>query len=110
MRLNVRAGVRLRVRPARTTSHGTIKFRGRLKGGPARRGVQVALFAVDRTGRRRVPVSILRADSAGRFKFKYRFVRTFAPFTYRFQARVDAQPGYPYSAGASRVVTVQIVR
>ena len=98
-------------RPAtRTTSHGTIRFRGRLLGRASSRGVQVALYAVDRRDGAACRSRSSRADSTGRFGFKYRFVRTFAPFTYRFQARVDAQPGYPYAAGTSRVVTVRIVR
>ena len=108
--LRVRAGVRLTVRPRRTASHGTIRFLGKLLGGPGRAKAQVGLYAVDRTGRRRVPVELLSTGKNGRFRFQYRFVRTFAPFTYRFQARVAAQPGYPYAAGQSRVVTVRIVR
>lgn len=72
--------------------------------------MQVALYAVDRTARRRVPVEVLKTDARGRFRYRYRFMRTFAPFTYRFQARVASQPGYPYAAGRSRIVAVRIVR
>lgn len=107
--LAVRAGVRLRVSPRRNSSRGRIRFSGRWLG-RARDGVQVALYAVDRTSRRCVPVEILETDDKGRFRYRYRFVRTFAPFTYRFQGRGARQPGYPYAAGASRVVLVRIVR
>jgi hypothetical protein len=109
-KLNVRAGVRLRVVPRRTTSRGTIRFSGRLVGGPGRRRIQVTLYAVTRVGRSRVPVAVLRTDGRGRFRFAYRFVRTFAPFTYRFQARVEAQPTYPYAAAGSNIATVRVVR
>jgi hypothetical protein len=108
--LDVRAGVTLVVRPRRTTSRGTIRFRGRLLGDPGRAGVQVTLYAVGRQARSRVPVAVLRTDSAGRFRFRYQFLRTFAPFTYRFVAQVQSQRGYPYAAAASRPVTVRVVR
>jgi hypothetical protein len=108
--LAVRAGVRFAVRPRRTTSRGTIRFRGRLLGGPNRGGAQVALYAVGRRERSRVPVSVLTTNRKGRFRFRYRFVRTFAPFTYRFVARVERQRGYPYAAASSPVATVKVVR
>jgi hypothetical protein len=108
--LNVRAGVKLRVTPRRTTSRGRITFAGRLLGGPNRAGTQVQLFAVARKGRDRVPVATLRADRRGRFHFRYRFRRTFAPFTYYFQAVVQRQNGYPYATGRSKRVSVRIVR
>ena len=108
--LNVRAGVSLKVRPRRTTSRGRISFSGRLLGGPNRAGTQVQLFAVARKGRDRVPVATLRADRRGRFHFGYRFRRTFAPFTYYFQAVVPRQNSYPYATGSSKRVSVRIVR
>jgi hypothetical protein len=108
--LHVRAGVSLAVRPRRTSPHGRIAFTGRLLGGPGRRGTQVQLFAVARRGRDRVPVATLRADRRGRFRFSYRFRRTFAPFTYYFQAVVQRQNGYPYATGRSKRVSVRIVR
>jgi hypothetical protein len=108
--LHVRAGVSLRVMPRRTTSRGRISFIGRLLGGPNRAGTQVQLFAVARKGRDRVPVATLRADRRGRFQFRYRFRRTFAPFTYYFRAVVERQNGYPYATGSSKRVSVRIVR
>jgi hypothetical protein len=108
--LDVRAGVMLVVRPRRTTSRGTIRFRGRLLGDPGRAGVQVTLYAVGRQARSRVPVAVLTTDSGGRFRFRYQFLRTFAPFTYRFVAQVQRQRGYPYAAAASPPVTVRVVR
>jgi hypothetical protein len=55
-------------------------------------------------------VTTLRTDARGRFRFSYRFLRSFAPFTYRFRARLLRQASYPYVDGASRIVTVRIVR
>jgi hypothetical protein len=65
---------------------------------------------VGRRGREKVPVTILRANRNGRFRFAYRFRRSFAPFTYHFQAVVRRQPGYPYVTGSSPSVAVHIVR
>ncbi len=110
VRLNVHAGVRLAVRPKRTTSHGTIQFAGRLSGRSDRSGLQVTLYAVDRSGRRRVPVEVVRTDARGRFRFRYRFARTFAPFTYRFVAKCERQATYPYAAGTSPPAIVRVVR
>jgi hypothetical protein len=109
-RLQVRAGVRLTVRPKRITSRGRIVFSGALRGGPGRPGTQVAIYAVGRRGREKVPVTILRADRKGRFRFAYRFRRSFAPFTYHFQAVVRRQQGYPYVTGSSPTVAIHIVR
>jgi hypothetical protein len=108
--LDVRAGLRLQVRPHRIAPRGRIAFAGRLLGGSGQRNTQVGLFAVARRGRDRVPVATLRADRRGRFHFSYRFRRTFAPFTYYFQAVVQRQNGYPYATGRSSRVSVRIVR
>ena len=110
LRMNVRAGVRLTVRPRRTTSRGSIRFLGRLLGRSDRAGLQVTLYAVDRAGRRRVPVEVVRTDSRGRFRFRYRFARTFAPFTYRFIAKYERQATFPYAAGTSPVAKVRVVK
>jgi hypothetical protein len=81
-----------------------------LLGGPNRRGVTIGIYAVARRGRARVPVEILRTDARGRFRFAFRFRRSFAPFTYRFRARVPRQASYPYASGWSRTAVVKVVR
>jgi hypothetical protein len=100
----------LTVNPARVKNRGRIVFRGRLIGGPGKGGAQVTIEAVGRNVRQRVPVATLRTDKRGRFRFSYRFLRSFAPFTYRFRARLIRQASYPYASGSSRIVTVKIVR
>jgi hypothetical protein len=57
-----------------------------------------------------VSVSVLRTGEKGGFRFNYRFRRTFAPFTYRFQARIKQQPTYPYAAAGSNRAVVRVVR
>ena len=53
-----------------------------------RRGVAVAMYAVGRRGRDRVPVAVA-AYRRGRdgSRFDYRFRRSFAPFAYRFRVQ-----------------------
>ena len=110
VKLGVRPRIALKVKPRRVRNRGRITFRGRLVGGPGRGGAQVTIEAVGRDVRSRVPVTTLRTDRRGRFRFSYRFLRSFAPFTYRFRARLMRQASYPYAGGASRIVTVRIVR
>jgi hypothetical protein len=108
--LRVRAGLAFTVRPRRVASRGRITFQGRLLGGPGRAGDQIALYAVARRGQDRVPVAVVRTDRRGHFRFIYRFRRTFAPFTYRFRAKLPTQAGYPYVGAWSRTVAVRVVR
>jgi hypothetical protein len=110
LKLNVGPKIALSVKPRRVQNRGQITFRGRLVGGPGKAGAQLTIEAVGRDVRSRVPVTTLRTDPRGRFRFSYRFLRSFAPFTYRFRARLMRQASYPYAAGASRIVTVRIVR
>jgi hypothetical protein len=106
--VTVRAGVRLSVKPGHVGTRGRIRFSGRLLGGPGRKGVQVALYAVPRRGSARVPVAVLRADQQGHFKYRYRFTRTLAPTTYWFQAMLESQRGYPYAPARSRRALVRV--
>jgi hypothetical protein len=110
VKLGVRPKIAFRVTPRNVKNRGSITFRGRLLGGPGKGGAQLTIEAVGRDVRSRVPVTTLRTDARGRFRFSYRFLRSFAPFTYRFRARLMRQASYPYAGGASRIVTVRIVR
>ncbi len=110
MEFRVRADLSLSVSPRQVGAHGRISFRGRLIGGPGRAGNQVTIYAVARRGSDRVPVAVLRTDRRGRFLFSYRFQRTFAPFTYRFRAKLPTQVGYPYVGAWSRTVAVRVGR
>ena len=106
--LGVRAGIRLRVAPRRVRNGQTIRFRGRLKGGPARKGTRLTVDVLVPDARRRLPIGNVRADGKGRFRFTYRFRRTLVKARYRFQARLTAQPGYPYRGATSKRVSVLV--
>jgi hypothetical protein len=107
--IRVRAGVRFSASPRHVRNGSVITFRGRLRGGPGRRGVTVVIYAVGRRvrgQRARVPVEALRTDRHGRFAYRYRFQKIAGPFHYRFQARVRPDRGYPYAPGRSKIVHV----
>jgi hypothetical protein len=106
--LGVRAGFRLRLSPRRVRNGQRVVFRGRLKGGPARKGTRVTIDVLVPDARRRVPIGNVKADAKGRFRFTYRFRRTLVQARYRFQARLVAQPGYPYRGATSRRVSVVV--
>ncbi len=106
--LGVKAGLRLRLSPRRVTNGQKVKFAGKLKGGPARKGTRVTIDVLVPDARRRVPIGNVKADAKGRFKFAYRFRRTLVKALYRFQARLTPQPGYPYRGATSRRVSVVV--
>jgi hypothetical protein len=106
--LGVRAGFRLRLSPRKARNGQRVVFRGRLQGGPARKGTRVTIDVLVPDARRRVPIGSVRADAKGRFRFAYRFRRTLVKARYRFQARLVAQPGYPYRGATSRRVSVVV--
>ena len=104
--LGVRAGIRLALEPRRVRNGQRIRFLGRLKGGPARKGARVTIDVLVPDARRRLPIGNVKADGRGRFRFGYRFRRTLVKARYRFQARLTRQPGYPYRGATSRRVSV----
>lgn len=105
--LQTRAGLVFSVSPRRPGPRGTIRFRGRLRGGPGRAGTQVVISALG-GARSRIPVATVRADARGRFRYRYRFTNSSPGTTYRFRATMHAQRSYPYATGSSRAVTVRI--
>jgi len=106
--LGVKAGIKLRLKPRHVRNGQKIRFLGRLKGGPARKGTRVTIDVLVPDARRRVPIGNVKADGKGRFRFSYRFRRTLVKARYRFQARLTAQPGYPYRGATSRRVSVVV--
>jgi hypothetical protein len=106
--LGVRAGFRLKLRPRRVRNGQRVTFRGQLRGGPGREGARLSIDVLVPDARRRVPIGSVPADAKGRFRFAYRFRRTLVKARYRFQARLVAQPGYPYRGGTSHRVSVLV--
>jgi hypothetical protein len=82
-------------------------LRGSLRERPfPRRGLLVELQARRETGWQTFATT--RTNARGRFHYPYTFSRTQGVQRYRLRARVPQQATYPYAAGASRPVRVQV--
>lgn len=108
VRLNVRAGVRLAVRPHRLHNGQRVRFRGVVEGLRPGRGV-IASLQVKQGHRYTTFRQIrLRPASRGRFGVTYRFTSTRRSTRYRFRLVVLKQAGLPYERAASDVRTVVV--
>ena len=106
VRLRVRAGVRLVIRPRVAKRGQAIRFRGRLLGAPLPRGgKQIVLMARASRGAW-VRFNVVRSGAGGRFHATYRFQQP-GGARYRFRALSLAEAAYPYLAGGSNTVTVR---
>jgi hypothetical protein len=106
--VHVRAGVSLKASPARVHNGTVLTFRGRVLGERGSRRAVVTIYALSRGGPRpRIPVETVRAAASGMFTYRYRFSSIPGPVTYKFEARVLKQTGFPYVEGASRPVSVR---
>jgi hypothetical protein len=105
--LRVRAGVRLSIRPRAVHNRQAITLRGRLRGGPVPRGGKLVEMQVRfPTGWRTFATT--RANRRGAFRYRYRFLRSYQPVTYRFRARARHESSYPYETGVSPVIPVRV--
>jgi len=106
VRLDVRAGVTLKVRPRDLRGRRTIRLRGRLLAAPATRLGKVITLQARERGRWRDFTSA-RTRRGGRFATRYRFTSgARGTFPIRAVARADAS--YPYATGRSRAVRVRV--
>jgi hypothetical protein len=105
VRLRVRAGLRLTIRPRVARRGQAIRFSGRLLGAPLPRGgKQIVLMARASRGAW-VRFNVVRAGAEGRFRATYRFQQP-GTARYRFRALSLAEAAYPYLAGGSNIVKV----
>ena len=107
--VRVRAAVGLKITPRHTGNRGTIRFTGRLRGGPVPgHGKLIELQARGKGGGQWLTFRTLRTDRRGIYATRYRFHATYGPVTYDFRVRVRAEAAYPYLTGASRTVSVRV--
>jgi hypothetical protein len=99
--ISVRPRIRLAISPRRTYDGGTISWRGRITGGPYPSD-GVTLLVEVKDGRRWQPFDEVVAHK-GRFRYRYTFLRTSSPTTYRFRVALPASgsAGYPYYHSAA---------
>jgi hypothetical protein len=95
--------------PSRRKLHNgqLVVFRGRIPGPIPSTGV-IVLLQVRRDGRWGLFGRVTRAGHKGRFARGYRFRWTTGVQHYHFRAFVPNQYGYPFSAGWSQPVTVEV--
>jgi len=106
VRLDVRAGVTLRIRPRHSRAGRTIRLRGRLLAAPATGLGKVITLQARERGRWR-DFKSARTRRGGRFDTRYRFSGgARGTFPIRAVARADAS--YPYATGRSRAVRVRV--
>jgi hypothetical protein len=105
--MRVRAGVRMTVSPRRVRNRQSVMFSGRLLGRsiPAR-GKLIEVQVRFPTGWR--TFATVRTRRSGGFRYRYRFLRSFDPVTYRFRVRARSERSFPYETGVSRVVSVRV--
>jgi hypothetical protein len=105
--LLVKASASLRATPKALRNGHSVRFTGRLRGGPfPRPGKLVDLQA--KVGNHWRTFQVVRADGHGRFHYRYRFTRTYQPLKYLFRARIRNEASYPYQTGSSNQVKVKV--
>jgi hypothetical protein len=107
LRLEVRAGVRLRVTPRTATRGRAVRLSGRLVGRPLPATGKVVELQARSPGEPWLTFRTVRASRKGRFATRYTFHRG-GPALYLMRARVRAADDYPYATGSSHAVRVRV--
>ncbi len=103
--LSVRAAVMLAIAPRAVSAGGSVRFTGRLLGGPIpREGKQLVLEA-RAPGGRWIEFDDVRTSLRGNYHASYRF-RFPGPARYQFRVLSEPESDYPYAQGASNIVEV----
>lgn len=106
LKLEVGAGISLRITPHTASVGSSIFFHGRLLGGPVpAEGKQLVLEARS-PGSPWIEFEVVRTNARGRFHATYRF-KFPGPATYEFRARSEPESDYPFAAGASSSVAIR---
>jgi hypothetical protein len=103
--LSVKAGVALSISPRVSGVGRTIRFSGRLLGGPVPRTGKLILLQARSPRGPWIEFNAVRSDSRGAFRARYRF-RFPGPANYQFRAVSELEADYPFLAGSSTVVAV----
>jgi hypothetical protein len=102
VRMSTQAGVRMSARKR----GDTVRFSGRLRGGPKPESGLLVVLQGYQAGYGWRTFRTARVSSGGRFKTLYRW-RTPARGTFRFRATVREQIGYAYATGRSREIRIR---
>ncbi len=104
--LSVRAGVALSITPHTASVGASIRFTGRLRGGPIPHGGKLLVLEARSPGSRWLEFNVVRSDAHGRYHAGYRF-KFPGPADYQFRVLCQAEADYPFAAGASKAVEVR---
>jgi hypothetical protein len=109
--LRVRAAVSLAAAPSRLRTGETVTLSGRVRPGAARipaRGKLVTIQYLERASGRWRPALVVRTGARGRFHARYRFRYVTGAARIRLRATALPEAGWPYAAGSSSPVTVEV--
>jgi len=104
LRLEVHAGIALRIAPHTSSVGGTIFFSGTLHGAPIPPGGKQLVLEAS-SGGEWIEFRTIDTDAKGRYRARYRF-KLPGPVTYRFRVLSREEADFPFLEGASNVVTV----
>jgi hypothetical protein len=104
LRLNVHAGMTLRIAPRAASVGRTIYFSGVLHGTPIPPGGKQLVLEAS-SGRGWVQFDTIRTSPKGRYHASYRF-RFPGPVTYRFRVLSRYEADFPFLNGTSSMVTI----
>jgi hypothetical protein len=109
--LRVRAAVSLAAVPSRLHTGQSVTLSGLVRPGAARipaRGKLVTIQYLERASGRWRPALVVRTGTRGRFKARYRFRYITGAARIRLRATALPEAGWPYAAGSSAAVTVEV--
>lgn len=107
LNLNVRAATSIRPNRRSVVNGEDVRFHGRIRTGRIPSKGKLVEMQVFVRGKWRTFVTT-RAGRRGTWKYNYRFDGTRGSQRYRFRAKLPPEQGYPFAAGLSRVVGVQV--
>jgi hypothetical protein len=93
------------IAPHTASVGSSIRFSGRLLGGPVPPGGKLLVLEARSPGGRWLEFDVIRSDARGRFHASYRF-KFPGPARYQFRVVCEAEADYPFAVGASGVVGV----
>jgi hypothetical protein len=105
LRLSTRAGIVLHVTPQTAAVGRSIAFRGLLRGSPIPPGGKPLVLEARSPGSGWIEFKVIRTDPRGRYGASYRF-KFPGPADYSFRVRSEAEPDFPFAAGASNIARV----
>jgi hypothetical protein len=109
--LRVRGAVSLTASPPQLQTGQAVSLAGRVLPGDARipnRGKVVAIQYLERASGDWRPALVTRTDGRGRFEVRYRFRYITGAARIRLRATALPEAGWPYAAGSSPPVTVEV--